>query len=133
MKRELSKSRKTVSESLESPHGSYEAPNRQTCQSHQWEVGVDDLYTIRLQFNIWRRDGRLVDFTVNVERLSSTGWVSEERFDCCHGHCHVHVDNDEDKPRSIHTLDTVDDVEEAFRKVEEIADERARIMRDKGA
>lgn len=118
---------------LASPYGSYIPPDRSKCRHYQWEIAVDDLSTIKLQFRIWRLDGNLVDFVVIVERLTSSGWTPVERFDCCHGHCHLHVDNDEDGPRSIHRLDNVEDVEAAFIKVEKAADERARIMRDKGA
>lgn len=132
-KQELRRASKVMSEQLESPHGSYELPDENDCTKKEWETAVDDLGTIRLQFILWRQQGRLANFVVNVQRLTSAGWVSVERFDCCHGHCHLHVDNDEHKTRSIHTLDTQDDVKTAFRKVEKAADERARIMRDKGA
>ncbi|WP_067857665.1 DUF7718 family protein [Nocardia shimofusensis] len=94
---------------------------------------MDDTNSVSLQFNLWHRDGRLVDFVINVRVLAPGGWTDVERFDCCHGHCHLHADNDETAPRSLYRLDDVDDVARAFRKVEPMADKRARIIRDKGA
>ncbi|MBF6242730.1 hypothetical protein IU471_03925 [Nocardia elegans] len=132
-KRALRRESKLALEQLDSPHGRYTPPNRDDCFYKQWEISIDDLRTIQLQFNIWRFDGQLVDFAVLVQRLGPTGWVSVERFDCCHGHCHHHADNEEANPRSILTLNELADVEQAFLKVEEMADERARIIRDKGA
>lgn len=131
--RELRRASKAASEELASPHGSYIPPDRDTCRHYQWETAVDDLATIKLYFRIWRLGGKLVDFVVMVQRLGSSGWVDVERFDCCHGHSHLHVDNAENETQSIHTLDCVEDVKVAFVKVEKAADERARIMRDKGA
>lgn len=102
------------------------------CRAKQWESSVDDASTIRLQFNLWRHDKRLVDFVINVQVITSAGWQSVERFDCCHGHCHLHVDNDETTPRSILRLENVDDVARAFTTSQQLADKRARIIRNKG-
>jgi hypothetical protein len=130
-RRALRQASKATLEQFESPHGAYTPPDRAQCRNRQWDAPVDDLSTIRLQFNIWRLDGRLVNFVINVQVLTAEGWVSVERFDCCHGHCHLHPDSDEDDSESIHRLDGLDDVEQAFREVERSADERARIIRDK--
>src|SRR5690606_21756769 len=133
-KREINKTNKETAELLSLPDGSYVPPEREACQARQWETPVDDLATIRLQFNIWRHAGRLVEFVINVQRLSSTtGWVDVERFDCCHGHCHLHVDNAEKTIHTIRTLNCVDDVQRAFLDSQKLADERARTIRDEGA
>lgn len=89
----------------------------------------DDANTLRAQFIIWRQGGRLVDFVANIQELTLDGWVSLERFDCCHGHCHHHPLNDELPPLSISRLDTVEDVKRAFVEVERLVDERVRIIR----
>ncbi|MEV6337201.1 hypothetical protein AB0M12_21080 [Nocardia vinacea] len=132
-KRELNKASKAMAKRLDLPDGAYEPPVREDCRYRQWDTPVDDLATVRLQFNIWRHRGRPVDFVVNVQRLSSNGWADVERFDCCHGHCHLHIDNAEGTIESIWTLNTVDDVEAALLETEKRADERARSIRDEGA
>lgn len=132
-KRELNKASKAAAERLDLPDGTYQPPAREDCQVRQWETPVDDLATVRLQFNIWRYGGRLVEFVVNVQRLSSNGWVDVERFDCCHGHCHLHIDNAEGEILTIRTLNSVDDVKAAFLGAQNLADERARSIRDEGA
>lgn len=131
--RALRKESKALSDRLGSPYGDYRPPDRELCRHHQWESPVDDLSTVGLQFNIWRQGGKLVDFCVNVQVLTAEGWMSVERFDCCHGHCHLHPDGDGGDPETIYRLDCVEDVTAAFRQVEQFADERARIIRDKGA
>jgi hypothetical protein len=42
-----------------------------------------DAHTIEVQFYLWRRDGRIVDFVVNLQVLTAEGWESVERIDCC--------------------------------------------------
>ena len=132
-KRELNKASKAVAEMLDQPDGTYQPPAREDCRARQWDTPVDDLATVRLQFNIWRHGGRLVEFVVNVQRLSSSGWADVERFDCCHGHCHLHIDNAEGTIQTIRALNSVDDVEAAFLDTQKLADERARTIRDEGA
>ncbi|MFC9966317.1 hypothetical protein ACFVH4_18975 [Nocardia ignorata] len=132
-KRELRKASKAAEQQLGMPDGAYIPPDRDLCIARQWETPVDDLATIRLQFNIWRDNGRMVDFVINVQRLSSTGWVSVERFDCCHGHCHLHIDNAVGTIQTVRTLDCIEDVGKAFIDSQRLADERARTIRDEGA
>lgn len=132
-KRELNKASKAAAESLDQPDGEYTPPNREDCHYKQWESSVDGLSTIRLQFNIWRQRGQIADFVINVQRLSSAGWVDVERFDCCHGHCHVHLSNAEGTVCSIRTLDDIEDVDKAFVESNFLADDRARTIRDEGA
>ncbi|TLF75797.1 DUF7718 family protein [Nocardia cyriacigeorgica] len=132
-KRALREASKSAFEQLDSPHGTYAPPDREKCRYRQWDTPVDDLGTVRLQFNIWRANGQIADFVINVQVLTSDGWTSVERVDCCHGHCHLHVDNDDENARSLYKLDGPADVEHAFSRVQVLADQRARIIRDRGA
>ena len=119
--------RKAV-EKLGSEQGSYEPPDSDECHAYQWEMAGDDAYTIRVQYNIWRRDGRLAKFVVNLQVLAAEGWESVERIDCCHGHCHHHPENG--KPaESVMRLDSVDDVERALGVVDGLIMDRVRILR----
>lgn len=116
---------------LESPQGNYTPPSTDD-PPKQWEMTYDDTNTVRVQFNLWRAKGRITNFVVNVQVITADGWMSVERFDCCHGCCHLHVDNDETKSRPILRLDTEHDVKRAFDLVMAEAGARARIIRDKG-
>lgn len=124
---QVRKAQRRVTESLGTDQGSYQAPDRGECTEKQWEMPCDDANTVRLQFLIWRRAGRLVDFVVNVHVLAADGWEVLEYFDCCHGSYHLHAKSGEE-PRTIARLDDVDDVERAFAQVEQEARDRARII-----
>jgi hypothetical protein len=127
------KADRRVAKQLASPErGIYEPPDRRECSLSQWESPYDDANTVRLQFLLWRKAGRLAEFVVNVQVLTSEGWDTVEYFDCCHGHCHLHPKSGED-PRSIMRLDGIDDVQRALVQVEAEAHSRARIMRGEGA
>lgn len=117
-------------QSLDTRQGSYTPPDREECSSKQWEVPIDDAATIRLQYNIWRCDGRLVDFVINLQVITAQGWESVEYIDCCHGHCHHHPPHGADC-RTIATLDVVADVQHAFGQVDPIIEERLRIIRNR--
>lgn len=132
-KKAVRRAQRKVSEQLGSgEQGTYEPPERDDCIPQQWEIAYDDANTVRLQFLLWRKGGRIAEFVVNVQVLASEGWDTVEYFDCCHGHCHLHAKNDTDV-RTIMRLDGIDDVERAFRQVEAESDNRARIMRGEGA
>jgi hypothetical protein len=118
-------------QSLNPHQGSYTPPSREECSSRQWEVSIDDAATVRLQYNIWHHDGRLVDFVVNIQVLTAEGWETVEYVDCCHGHCHHHPRSGT-PPRTIVRLDVVADVQQAFGQVDPIIEERLRIIRDRG-
>ncbi|MEB3063861.1 DUF7718 family protein [[Mycobacterium] zoologicum] len=129
-RKHVERARRDLERQLDSKHGTYRPPPRGDCFRRQWETAYDDVSAIRVQFIIWRDGGRLVDFVVNVQVLGSGGWETVERFDCCHGHCHLHPQNEELPPESIQRLDAVGDVQRAFAQVNGIAHERARIIRD---
>ncbi len=94
-------------------------------------MSIDDAATMRLQTNIWRYEGRLVDFVFNLQVLGSSAWESAEYIDCCHGHCHHHPQNGTE-PQTILSLNTVDDVERAYRVAESLIYDRLRIIRGQG-
>ena len=73
----------------------------------------------------------LADFVILIQRLGTQGWDEVERFDCCHGHCHLHPDGQAES-ETLYQLDGPDDVQEAYAKASVYAGERARIIRDKG-
>jgi hypothetical protein len=132
-RRELRKRERETEETLQSPLGGYQRPDRDDCHHKQYEVAYDDANSVRLQFNLWRSGGALVDFVVNVQQLTSDGWTSVEYFDCCHGHSHHHLRDESRDPVSIVRLDTENDVQLAFAQVNSIAWDRMRIIRDEGA
>lgn len=124
----LREAQRSLSEILNADRGTYIPPDRGECHEKQWQMPCDDTGAVMLQFVIWRRAGRLVDFVVNVHVLGTAGWEVVEYFDCCHGHCHLHSKSSEG-PRTIMRLDNVDDVERAFAQVDQEAHDRARIIR----
>lgn len=71
----------------------------------------------------------MVEFVVNLEIISASGWETVEYFDCCHGYCHLHTVSDESTPLAVHRLDEVHDVQTAFGEVTELVTERMRIIR----
>lgn len=91
---------------------------------------VDDAATVRLANHIWRDGGLLVNFVINIQRIRPGGWETVEYVDCCHGHCHLHTADD--RTESIMTLDTVHDVQAAFRAATETAMMRAGNLRGEG-
>lgn len=130
--RQLRKARLQTTEALEAGQGSYQPPDRVQCTLRQWEIPYDDAGTVRLQFLLWRHEGRVVDFVVNVQLLGADGWEVVEYFDCCHGHFHLHAKGGAE-PQSILRLDDLADVQRAFVQVDQESRVRARIIRDEGA
>ena len=126
----LRKARWATNETLESQAGSYRPPPGLS-PSKQWEIAYDGANTVRVQFILWKAHGRVVNFVVNVQVITAEGWTSVERFDCCHGNCHLHPDG-ADSARVVLRLDSIDDVQRAFDKVRAEAEHRARIIRGKG-
>jgi hypothetical protein len=127
----LRRAQRQAAKQLDTDQGAYKPPDRDECHDKQWEMAADDANTVRAQFNIWRRSGRLVDFVINIQVLTSEGWEQVEYFDCCHGYCHLHPRN-ETEPRSIKRLDVVADVQDAYRRVQPIIEERLRIIQGEG-
>lgn len=129
--RALRRAQREVSSELDAPGGSYRPPKRHKCREKSWQVAVDDVNAVRLHYITWRKGSDLVDFVILVERIASTGWTEVERFDCCHGYCHLHADGRPSK-QPIYTLDKVQDVQKAFTQASREADIRAAIIRGKG-
>ncbi|MFN8054303.1 hypothetical protein [Gordonia sp. (in: high G+C Gram-positive bacteria)] len=129
-KRELKRTKKSVKKQLDSLHGSY-IPDRAHCRTRQWDTAYDDVNTVRVQFNTWHRGRQLIDFVILVQRLGANGWEDVERFDCCHGCCHLHQDG-RDGNDPLWQLDDEKDVPEAFVRACDQAETRARIIRNKG-
>lgn len=123
--------RRDAVKALESQRGSY-TPPRTVGPPKQWETSYDDSNTVRVQFILWRAKGKIVNFVVNVQVITADGWTTVERFDCCHGNCHLHSDNADIAPEVILRLDDEGDVQRAFAKVRAEAEHRARIIRGKG-
>lgn len=121
-----------ANQSVAAGHGSYQPPDRANCPATQWEIPYDDAGTAQLQFLLWRHGRPIVDFVVNVQALGAGGWEIVEYFDCCHGHCHLHARNSEDR-QTILRFDGVDDVSRAFVLVDQDARHRARILRNEEA
>lgn len=128
--KELKRAAKTAD--IPTQLGTYQRPDRSECFSRQWHIAYDNSQTVRIQFNLWKQGPSIVDFAIIIQRLGTDGWEEAERFDCCHGHCHLHAEGG-DNIESIHRLDNVTDVKPAFELASAEAHERARIIRDKGA
>lgn len=127
----MRRAQRATESALGAQEGSYRPP-LDAGLPKQWETSYDDSNTVRLQFNLWRDRGKIVNFVINVQVITADGWISVERFDCCHGNCHLHPDNDDVAREVILRLDSEDDVQRAFEKVRPEAERRARIIRDKG-
>ncbi|MGC5249554.1 DUF7718 family protein [Gordonia sp. DT219] len=127
----LRRARKEVASGLDKPAGAYRPPGRDECREKRWVVAVDETNAIRLHYMAWRKGSVLADFVILVERITSGGWVEVERFDCCHGCCHLHADGRE-ASQPIYALNVVEDVQEAFTRASREADDRATIIRRKG-
>jgi hypothetical protein len=130
-RRQDRQAQRDLTQQLESENGAYRPGNRSRCKKKQWETPYDDANSVRLQFILWRNAGHITEFVVNVQVLGSDGWHTVEYFDCCHGHCHLHPANGAG-PQTIARLDSLEDVQRAFDQIEEAADARARIIRDRG-
>ena len=89
-RRDLKRATKSASARLDNRQGTYR-PNRTGCTERQWVTSLDDSNTVRIEYRIWKRGG-LADFVILIQRLGTQGWDEVERFDCCHGHCHLHPD-----------------------------------------
>lgn len=94
--------------------GSYRTPPRDKCVEKEHEKILDDEDTIRLQTRFWRKDGNTTEFVLVIRQREWDSWRNGPRIDCCHGMCHVHLDDDAPPSKSLMTLDTVRDVEEAM-------------------
>lgn len=125
------RAKRDAAEALESQEGSYRPP-KDLGLPKQWATAYDDANTVRVQFNIWRDKGRILNFVINVQVITPDGWISVERYDCCHGNCHLHHDNDDHSRDVVRRLDDLDDVQRAFAEASREAEHRARIIRDKG-
>lgn len=115
-------------EAVDDGRGQYLPPKRTECHERSWQTPGDDLCTLRLDNHTWMQGGVLVDFVINLQVLSTDGWVTVEYIDCCHGHCHHHSQNGTD-PATILCLDTVDDVRAAFRAAQLVIYERLASIR----
>ena len=130
-RRSVRQARKAAEAELGSQVGRYTLPDRSQCREKQWHTAYDEGNTVRLQFNTWRTGNQIADFVILVQRLSASGWEDVERFDCHHGHCHLHAEQ-KDGTLHIYRLDVIGDVVDAFAAASREADERVRIIRDKG-
>ncbi|CAM4414051.1 hypothetical protein MB901379_03879 [Mycobacterium basiliense] len=124
---QLRRAKKQVEQSLGAEQGRYRPPPREDCKPRQWETPIDDAPSIRVQYNIWRHKGCLVDFAINIQVLTAEAWETVESFDCCHGNCHYHPVNGEE-PRPLAKLDVVGDVQHSYWQVESVIADRVRII-----
>lgn len=129
-RRKAKKTQARIESQLNSSEGCYKPPDRADCRFRQWHIPFDDANSVRTQVNSWRSGATLVDFVMTIQRLTTVGWEDVERFDCCHGHCHLHPDGRQ-AAQPIYQIDTADDVAEAFSRASAVATERARIIRNK--
>lgn len=128
--REVRRAQREAIELIESEHGDYTPPDRDLCRYREWVATVDDAYTIRAEYRIWRLRGDLTEFVVNLQRITLDGdWETVEYIDCCHGHCHLHPVSGGETTH-IAKLDDAADVEFAFLQVASILPTRLRIIRD---
>ena len=124
---DLRRAKKQVEEALGTDQGNYRPPPREKCTTKQWENYIDDAPSIRVQYNIWRRKGCMVDFAINIQVLTAEAWETIESFDCCHGNCHYHPLNGTDA-RPVARLDVSADVQHAYWQVEAVIADRVRII-----
>lgn len=128
-KRELKRAQAEVEKTVSKVEGVYTPPPREDCVEHRWHDLIDDAGTVRVSILIWRHSGRLVDFVMLVELSDWEAWAPLSRIDCCHGFCHLHPPDREDEHEPIQRLDSVDDVETAFRTASGTIETIARTIR----
>lgn len=112
--REERRARRAAEQALDDQdHGEYVPPARSECSPKDWYESIDDADTLRIEYRLWRKDGRLVDFAIILLGVDMDGeWVEVARMDCCHGYAHLH--HVEGKTSAVKPLHTADDVPEAF-------------------
>lgn len=103
------------------PRGSYSPPLRNTTESVAPTI-LALSETTRILYQFWYVDNEMVEFVilhfVQLERKLH-GWYQLARVDCKHGAAHIHVDDDgasHQKVRNLHTLDSRQDLWDAFDK-----------------
>lgn len=127
-RREMRRAEREAAKEIESDRGGYRSPDRADCYTKQWITPGDDTYRLRLQTITWRQQGRLIDFVINAQVLTAVEWETVEYVDCCHGHCHLHTRNDDESPRSITPLNSVEDVQDAYTAALALIHDRLRII-----
>lgn len=114
-KRDLVKAQKHAENQIDDVRGSYVPPDREDCQMRSFtsELGREGL--LRLQVNFWRRGGSTTEFVLILQVREWDQWKNGPRVDCCHGVCHLHKEDGEPMSETYKTLDTVEDVQEAWK------------------
>lgn len=106
--------------------GDYRPPSRHDCDEIAWDYLEGSQHTVRVIRRAWLLRGVITEFAVSIKVLTPDGWAEVERIDCRHGHSHLHARNG----AVIHLdrLDRIDDVERAHGVIDEIIEERLRIL-----
>lgn len=133
-KKALKDAQRAVDAQLTREKGDYVPPDRTECVEKEWHQSLDDSGDIRVEIRVWRHEGRMVDFVllVQIGDWSQDGsWEQVARVDCAGGRCHIHPPESPDEHQLIHRLDTVDDVEIAYRAANSIAMTVAAMIRDR--
>lgn len=110
---------------LESEHGRFVPPDRGDCEERDWYY-FDETWTIRIEYRLWRYNGRIADFSVVLKALSADAMEEVERIDCCHGHCHIHQRNE--VVATLGRIDIIEDVDRAFYVIDRVVEDRIRIL-----
>lgn len=130
----LKDAQRAVEAELSRERGDYTPPDRSECTEKEWQQSVDDSGDVRVETRIWRHEGRLVDFVLLVQ-VGNWGdeseWEQVARVDCTGGRCHIHPPEDLEDHQFIHRLDTIDDVEIAYRHANSIVMTVATMIRDR--
>lgn len=108
------RARRAAAEGLES--GKYRIPNCAELREQAINHLVDDEATIRVQNRFWTDRGSVVNFVLLLQMRDLDGsWRNLSRIDCCHGHSHLHPEDDGPAGESIFRLDDVTDVVKAHK------------------
>lgn len=107
--------------------GAYRPVARKNCIEQVRHSFIDDEATVRIEYRFWTYRGKVADFVLLLQEveLASGTWQNLARIDCCHGHVHLHKEDDQPADESIARLDTINDVGQAqkvaYERIRELA------------
>lgn len=114
-KRDEARARKQAREEVDDATGAYVPPPRDECVERTYTSELGDGGLLRLEVHFWRRGSDTTEFVLILQSREWNQWKNGPRIDCCHGVCHLHTDDDEPMSEYYKTLETVEDVQEAWK------------------
>lgn len=114
-KRDEIRARRDAEERTIDVKGTYVPPPRSECVERSYTTELGDGGLLRLEVHFWRNGRDTTEFVLILQSKEWDKWKNGPRVDCCHGVCHLHLVDDEPMSEYYKTLDSVDDVKEAWK------------------